>query len=175
MDHINFGKLEKYISGTTPDHFINEPGTEAYALYSDLSLKLQTGKIADLGTYQGLSALAFAYNPKVQVVSYDIDLANNLVSKRKNIEFIEGNIFDKANLKTILDCDIILVDLDPHDGIQEQKFLDILIEKSYKGITLWDDIHLNSGMKNFWYKVQIEKEDISNIGHHSGTGKIIFQ
>lgn len=164
--------LERYI----PIHFIDKPGTEAYSLYLDYALGLDKGaRIADLGTYEGLSALAFSGNKSISVNSYDITLEHNLVKDRKNITFIEGDIFEKKNLDNILKCDLILVDVDPHNGIQEQKFLDILIEKGYKGITLWDDIHLNLGMKNFWHKVKLPKEDLTAKGHHSGTGLIVFE
>lgn len=168
---MKLSSITKHIKGNIPEHFKDDPGVEAYNLYAQTSQSLKKGKIADLGTYQGLSALALAINPNVQVYSYDIDLSYNLVEK-ENITFIQGNVF--GHITDILTCDIILVDLDPHNGIQERNFLDVLIEENYKGITLWDDIHLNSGMEQFWNSVELPKEDISNIGHHSGTGKIIF-
>jgi predicted O-methyltransferase YrrM len=41
---------------------------------------------------------------------------------------------------------LILLDIDPHDGIQEAKFLDILRRIQYQGIVIMDDIHLNPAM-----------------------------
>lgn len=166
--------LHKYIQGDIPTHFTNSPGVEAYTLYMNSSKKLpKDSLISDLGTFQGLSALALSINTNIKVESYDIDLRPNKVSKRKNIKFIEANIFDYID--RILTSDLILIDLDPHDGVQEKRFFDILIENKYKGITLWDDIHINLGMQNFWDMVNIEKEDLTNVGHHSGTGYIKFE
>lgn len=165
-------QLHKYIS-TVPDHFRDEPGVEPYALYMEYSVGLPGGaKIADLGTLQGLSALALSANPSVEVLSYDIDQSKNLVDDKDNITFILGNVFD--HLDEILKCDLILVDIDPHDGIQEKRFFDILVEKQYRGVTLWDDIHHNLGMQNFWHKIKMPKEDLTERGHHSGTGLIVF-
>lgn len=172
MEDIDLKPLERYIQVSVPEHFVNAPGTEAYALYARLSAQLPAGsKVADLGTLQGLSALALSYNPEVQVYSYDITQNKNIVEK-SNIEFTLANCFDCID--DILQCDLILVDVDPHDGIQEQSFFDILVENNYKGIVLWDDIHLNSAMESFWNNIKIPKEDVSVIGHHSGTGKITF-
>lgn len=172
MGEINIARLEKYIAGDIPPHFRGEPGQEAYMLYAQLAKELprKRPKISDLGTYQGLSALALSFRPRANVYSYDIDLSYNIVSPKTNIHFIEGDVFD--NIDKIIDSDLILVDLDPHDGIQEKRFLDILEDEYYDGISVWDDIHLNVGMKNFWHKVKLKKEDVTSIGHHSGTGII---
>ena len=162
--------LTKYIQGIPPRHWIMKAGAEAYEYYTSLSSSLPDNSlIADLGTYQGLSALALSYNEKVKVKSYDVTLENNLVSKG-NIEFIEADIFERID--EIIKADLILVDLDPHDGIQEQRLLEILQEKLYTGITVWDDINKNLGMQNFWDKVELEKEDCTDIGHYTGTGVI---
>lgn len=170
MNTIEF--LRKYIKEPIPEHFRSDPGKEAYQYYLDQSYALESGLIADLGTYQGLSALALAANPKVKVISYDIDLSNNLVSGKKNIEFIQGNVFDYID--DILKSDIILVDIDPHDGIQEENFYNLLLERNYHGLTIWDDINKDFRMKTFWSKVNQPKEDITNLGHWSGTGIIKF-
>lgn len=172
MKQIDLQRLNKYITGEVPSHFRNEPGVEPYAYYADIGSKPVT--IGDLGSLHGLSALAFSYTFKCKVLSWDIDQSQNIVKNRTNIEFIEGDVFDEQHLKKILECDILLIDLDPHDGAKEEKFLNILIDRNYKGLTLWDDINLNVGMKNFWRRVKVPKEDVSNLGHHSGTGKIIL-
>ena len=161
--------LHEYIIGTPPVNFVDKPGTEPYKLYNDYSHKHR--KIADLGTLQGLSALALSSNPQAQVLSYDIDLSKNLV-KKDNIKFIAGNCFD--HLDDILSCDLILIDIDPHDGEQEFRMLVDLVANNYKGTTLWDDIHLNSEMQQFWDSVEMTKQDLTTEGHHSGTGLIVF-
>lgn len=174
MKQEGFRRLTKYITGEIPPHFRLDPGVEAYDYYIKLSKKAKKGTIiSDLGTYQGLSALALSSNPLVKVKSYDIDLSHNLVSGKANIQFIEGNIFD--HIDDILKSDIILVDIDPHDGIQEEKFYEILVERGYKGLTIWDDIYKDFMMETFWHRVNMQKQDITNIGHHSGTGLIEFK
>jgi len=172
LDQIDITTLESHIKAHV-SNFVDQPGLEPYTLYSFFSSRLKAGaKVADLGTLQGLSALALSYNPDVQVTSYDIDLSKNIVEK-DSIIFVQGNCFD--HLDDILQSDLILIDIDPHDGIQEQDFYDILLQKHYSGITLWDDIHHNLGMKNFWHKVESKKTDLTNVGHHSGTGLIEFR
>lgn len=174
LEDIKLTSLLQYIKTTVPPHFRVEPGIEAYAYYAHLSTKLKAGaKISDLGTLQGLSALALSYNPKVNVISYDIDLSKNIVAGKENIKFVEGDMFD--HLDEILKSDLILVDVDPHDGLQEERFLDLLIDNSYKGITIWDDIHHNVEMATFWQRVKVDKVDVTSKGHHSGTGMIEFK
>lgn len=156
-----------------PEHFKNDPGQEPYSLYLKYAQKSSPNAlISDLGTFQGLSALTLSINDSNIVESYDIDLSNNLVTDKDNIKFIQGNIFD--HIDRILESDLILVDVDPHDGIQEQEFYDILVSRQYKGVTLWDDIFLNLGMQNFWHKVKLPKEDLTSEGHYTGTGLILF-
>ncbi len=38
-----------------------------------------------------------------------------------------------------------------------------------------DDIKLNKSMVNYWDSIKEEKFDISHVGHHSGTGLVIFK
>lgn len=171
---IDLQPLKQFVKTRVPEHFKKAPGEEAYALYAYISENMQEGStIADLGTLQGLSALALSYNPDIKVISYDIDLSKNIVGDKDNIEFIEKNMFD--DLDRILECDLILLDVDPHDGIQELDFFDILEEKKYKGNVLCDDIHHNLGMQNFWHKVKRSKMDLTEYGHHSGTGFVEFK
>ena len=39
---------------------------------------------------------------------------------------------------------------------------------------MFDDIHLSRKMDNFWDGLKNEKYDLTEIGHHSGTGIAIF-
>lgn len=170
-----FNNLRKQLNDPIPPHFIYSKGVEPYAFYWETFLNISNTTIADLGTYQGLSAAVLSANPTNYVYSYDINLSYNLCKPKDNIKFIEGNIFDYID--DILACEYILVDVDPHDGYQEIKFFRILLEKNYKGITLWDDLNLNEGMRKFWTNAEsdriIEKKIIKD-GHHSGTGYISF-
>ena len=61
-----------------------------------------------------------------------------------------------------------------HDGEFEQEFADYLTEINYKGLVMFDDIHLNSEMSNFWDGLENEKYDLTDIGHHTGTGIAVY-
>jgi hypothetical protein len=39
---------------------------------------------------------------------------------------------------------------------------------------MFDDIHLNNEMSYFWNALKNEKYDITEIGHHTGTGIAIY-
>ena len=67
---------------------------------------------------------------------------------------------------------LILLDIDPHDGVQETRFYSRLKEISYKGYVIIDDFKLNPPMIKFWNNVTHEKYDLSEIAHWSGTGII---
>jgi hypothetical protein len=81
---------------------------------------------------------------------------------------------DFFNDPTMLSSPLLFVDV-THDGALEQKILNHLISNNYKGLTVWDDIHLNTPMERFWSGVKQEKRDLSKLGHWSGTGAIIFE
>ena len=50
-----------------------------------------------------------------------------------------------------------------------------LIEMDFKGILLLDDIHLNPEMQSFWDWIPVgRKVDLTRLGHHSGTGAVLF-
>ena len=53
-----------------------------------------------------------------------------------------------------------------------KNFYDWLIKINYKGLLLFDDIHLNNEMRTFWNNIIHKKEDISHIGHITGTGVV---
>ena len=77
----------------------------------------------------------------------------------------------------LMEAPFIFVDVDPHDGIQEKDFDRFFRESGYKGLTLWDDIHCNSAMKDWWENLDgtgIEKYDLTVAGHWSGTGAIFY-
>lgn len=127
--------------------------------------------IYDLGSYRGHSAIALASNPNNQIISYDIGHFLEYARQPDNVEWRIGNFYrDKA----MLDSPLIMVDVDPHDGLQEPKLFAYLEENKYKGTVILDDIHLNEGMEKFWNSIKQEKVDASKYGHHSGTGIVFF-
>ena len=68
------------------------------------------------------------------------------------------------------------MDIDPHEGVLEYQFYLWLKSNSYKGVIIFDDIHYFEGMRNnLWDKIEdSEKEDITYLGHWSGTGFVKF-
>ena len=62
-----------------------------------------------------------------------------------------------------------------HNGDFETEFVNYLTEIKYKGLVLFDDIHLNKEMQDFWDGLKLEKYDITEIGHFSGTGLVNFK
>lgn len=133
--------------------------------------------IIDIGTHIGYSALAMAFNPKVNVVSYDLydhfsKMAPTTARDVPNITFLLKNcITDAQNLSQ---SPFIFLDVDPHDGVQEKEIINALAEAGFKGIMVCDDIYKNTEMRAFWDWVPYKKYDISKFGHWSGTGLIVF-
>jgi len=161
-----------------PDYqgYYDEPaGKEHYRMLEDLSSKA-TGMVVDVGTLYGSSALALAHNPSVQVVSYDIE--NHIPEKEiiRQVPNITFRLLDgiKAIPEFVDKTSLIVLDIDPHDGIQETAFFKALVEYKYKGIVVCDDIHLNPAMEAWWVGIQQRKEDKTHEGHWSGTGIVYF-
>lgn len=173
-DELNEINLSKYLK-TTDDQgfpkswFYMDAGLEHYRLLAYIS-KLYNGvTLLDIGSYQGSSAIALSFNKKNKVISYDIDQQPEIVEITiPNIKFIKGNV-----LKDEITAPFILLDT-YHDGTFEQDFVDHLVKINYKGLVMFDDIHLNKEMSNFWNGLKNEKYDLTEIGHHSGTGIAIF-
>jgi len=148
--------------------------TEHYRLLSYLTKNYHDIIIIDAGTSFGHSCKSLSQNRRNKIITYDITYRDFTFFKEYgNIEFKQLDI-NKESSEIIKSADIILLDIDPHDGDQEKKFTDYLIEIGYKGYVICDDIFLNQNMKNWWDSIGIEKYDITEIGHFSGTGIINF-
>lgn len=156
-------------------YFYLPPGHEHYWLLSELAKQVPNNStVLDVGTYLGYSALALSTNENINVVTVDIvdEIQYNLPKQKENIKFlIEEDIISK--LPKYINCPIIMLDTN-HEGEFEELFVQKLIDLNYKGILICDDIHLNEPMKKFWSNISLRKQDISNLGHWSGTGIIFF-
>lgn len=169
---IDSGLYEIDLSCLQASGYLKEaPGREPYKLLAYLSQQLPAGaKVADIGTFQGDSAVALAFNPQVRVLSCDtVQRPHPTVA---NIDFVHGDCFNM--MPQFLDCDLISFDISPHDGQQERKFLDQLVQLKYRGVVVWDDINYSDGMRQFWKSIVLRKFDVSAVGHHSGTGVTVF-
>lgn len=185
-DKINEMDLSSLISffDFKPDFqkYIKEKcGEEHYKLLAYISQQLKVeNKVSDVGTYYGASALALAFNPNVEVVTYDIvncfprDINIKTAIHKDNIRMKVMSGLDDIAL--ISKSDIIMLDIDPHDGIAEEEFIKKLVDVDYKGVVICDDIKLNDGMRKFWdgVPVGIKKIDLTELGHWSGTGALVF-
>ena len=89
----------------------------------------------------------------------------------------EQKIQDFRNDDT-LDYDrisIIMIDVDPHDGVQEEEMFLFLEEKEWQGLVLLDDIGPQwPEIEDFWNRITFPKLDVSDVGHMSGTGAVSF-
>jgi predicted O-methyltransferase YrrM len=147
---------------------------EHYRLLVYLSSLYEGEILFDVGTAQGHSSLALSQNKSNRVFTYDIVPKyhsdwfkyENLKNVTKDINLEDEEIINSAKF--------ISLDIDPHDGIQEIKFYELLKRINYKGIVLFDDINLNEGMRNFWDSVTHDKYDLTDIGHWSGSGLVSF-
>jgi len=179
VSNISFEKLMPHLPHQQ-DEFKQMQG-EPYSLYAYISTLINNKIILDVGTRMGLSALAFSYNENNKIISYDLKEQGASNIQKENIQF---KIMDFRNDDS-LDYDsveIIMIDVDPHDGIQEREMFKFLKDKNWKGILILDDILNNwpvvvpganpQEMNNWWNEIQEEKHDLSDVGHYSGTGLV---
>jgi len=178
----NLSYVKDYFPEKYENHKINEMNIgmengEHYKLLSYLSDLFEDEIILDLGTRDGLSALVLSKNQKNKVITYDLLPKPIEMSKFEhlipNCEFKQMNIFDE-DLEIIKKSKLIFLDLDPHDGIQEKRFIDVLESLNYDGIVICDDIIWFQQMNEWWNNLKQTKYDITKYGHGSGTGLIDF-
>ena len=153
-------------------YFLDTDFKEHYQLLAYLSTHFQDATFFDIGTLKGYSALALSYNNANRVISYDIADFKDLVNPEQlsNIEYRIGNALEASEL---LLSAMILLDT-AHDGEFESQVYSFLKQNHYEGLLILDDIHLNDPMKQFWASIDMPKEDLTDIGHWSGTGIVDF-
>lgn len=180
---FDLGAVERYTTWHQNARYFSEaPGREHYRLLGHLASQLPAGSVvADVGTYLGYSALALSAAPGVaRVLSYDVhdcmaDAGGLPTAKdRELIELVvsPGGCFDAMD--DICRCPLIVLDVDPHDGVQERRFMAELERRGYRGVVVCDDINLNDEMRAFWRDVRQPKRDLTHAGHWSGTGIAVF-
>ena len=167
-------------------------GVHYSSILAYLSTCFNDSTIVDLGSLYGNSAAALAYNKSNKVYTYDIERREEATSKFKleefkNVEYIitnciEDNWHRPADRDIFLSSELIFLDVDPHDGVQEQVVLRFLVENDWKGILVCDDIGaplveqpLHLDMRNWWDSIDLLKHDIINrYSSPTGTGIICF-
>jgi len=185
VDSCTLESAQEYITWNPVyrEFLLKNAGEEHYKLLSFLAKQVAQTKqscvISDIGTLYGCSALAFALaHPSVQVTTYDI---SNVVPNAQNIKTISSvsNITRKymsaqIDIASIAKSDIILLDIDPHEGEEEAKIVKSLKEHGFKGLLIIDDINLNDKMKACWNDIKLPKYDVTKVGHWTGTGIIVY-
>jgi len=177
LNNINLMDLWKYVNWHGFFMFFNMPaGYEHYRLLSQLSWQFPPNTtLIDIGTSCGYSAVALSHNPDINVVSYNIqdDIGTQVCSakNKSNIELRIKNCIDDIDL--LIKAPLIMLDT-AHTGDFETDVINALMKNNYKGLVLCDDIYLNREMVAFWNWVPLKKIDVSEFGHWSGTGIIVF-
>lgn len=134
---------------------------------------LQPQRTCELGHSYGESAWALAQN-SIEVDSYDVsDIGRqkNIVELPTNVNFILLKKGEECLTINFTKYNFIFIDID-HSGFFEM-LLHLELKKSkYNGFVFWDDIDINSGMKNFWQILKHDKEceTKETNWHFSGFG-----
>ena len=184
VNDIDLTNIYEYIDWNPTYHgFLQKlPGEEHYKLLAymgKLVSNTPTTLVSDIGTLYGSSALALsAAHPSVQVTTYDIlNVIPNVqgIKTINNVSSIKRKIMSgQLDISNIAKSHLILLDIDPHEGTEETKFVKLLQTAGFKGLMLVDDIKLNDGMKKFWGGVELPKYDLTELGHWTGTGLIVY-
>ena len=149
-------------------------GQSEYRLYAWLSSQFDKSIILDVGTRTGGSALALSHNENNQVISYDLQEHGASQIKKNNIEFKIQDFREDDSLNWD-HVSIIMLDVDPHDGVQEEEMMEFLEDKGWKGILLLDDIGPQwPEVEDLWNRITYPKINVTEVGHLSGTGLVNF-
>lgn len=175
IDKIDLERLRPFVANQ--EEFFGR--REHYRLLAYLSLHAKSGRIIDVGTHLGDSAVALSY-AGAQVDSFD------LVDKREgrpapsNVSFFKADLFNDAMRDTfrkrLLESSLILIDVDPHEGTRELGLVRWLEANDYQGTIVLDDIWYFKQMRdNLWYKIPPRfRTDVTDLGHWSGTGIVSY-
>jgi predicted O-methyltransferase YrrM len=182
VNRVNLEHLVEYVEWS-PEHakyFLAAAGQEIYKLLTAISLQLDPCEVTDVGTHVGCSALALSANENVKVLTCDI--VNHIMKTdgTKTIAF-RPNITRKilsgqAIVSKIAQGMLVMIDIDPHNGVEELKFIHKLQQQGFKGLLVLDNIHIGPAMKACWDNVpaNLKKIDVTSIGHWAGAGIIVF-
>jgi len=167
---LDISSLTDKVSPQMQPFFFGEPGREIYRLLAYFSTKFEGSILTDIGTAYGDSALALSFNANNKINTFDI--VEQITLKKDNVNFIKDDPINNKDL--ILSSPFLYVDT-VHDGSYEYDLYNFLVEIGYKGYVLFDDIHLNANITYFFNSLEIEKYDLTAIGHWTGTGMIVFK
>ena len=175
ISNIDLSILEKYTEWSSQkQYFLLEPGKELYKFLAYLSNNFQNSTIINIGTGDGLDALALSYNENNKVITYDYqDIIPNNVESIKTKDNIIINVKDfMDDIEILIKSSLILINIHPHDGYEEQVIIDYLLENKYTGLIVLSNTNVTSGMKTLWENIENRKYDITRYGFWGGTGII---
>lgn len=164
---IDLSEQYKRINSRGIDFFNAEPGIEHYKLLAWISTQYSGKHLTEIGTLDGCGCLAMTFNSENTITTYDIGFYDNFCSAPGNLQ--RKLVTDESYWVDVMRSPIIFYDAS-HDGTQEREFLDELVKRGWKGLIVWDDIHLSDPMEKFWQSVTQRKADWTDIGHAVGTG-----
>jgi hypothetical protein len=171
---INLDEFKKYDLKIHNKYLYLDFGIEHYQLLANISTNVNNKIFYDIGTNYGSSALALSVNKKNKVESYDVVKLLPCEISEENINFNIGNCINDLNL---LSADLIFLDT-MHDGSFEKALLDHLVNNSYKGVVIMDDVNeypiLRLIANDIAKANNYEIIELTSIGHYSGTLAIIF-
>lgn len=164
--------LKRYYNKPEHNYLYNDG--EHYKLLTYISYQFSNIKILDLGAHIGASTLCLGQNVTNEVIGYDTDF--HLIDWRNKIPNVHLKQFDVLYLskKDIQSTQLIVLDISPHNGVQEEIILDKLLRYRYKGLLFCDDIIMNKEMIKFWKELPRYKANLTRYGHHSGSGIVSF-
>lgn len=198
--------MTDFVDGTNVDEFLKPVG-QHYQLLSQYAMGLNDSIIVDIGTWKGSSAVALSVNSSNTVYSFDILDQRGNRRTPFNVQYVIGDLLEllkynpykcnwgDLNEETLYQnwpmmrywpilqkAKLIVVDVHNietgnHDGVLEQKFYDLLVLVGFRGVAIFDDIHLTPETRKFWDGVTLEKMDITHLGHSdfgAGTGIVDF-
>ena len=182
--HTDVSFLTKYYYkkvGHIKNSFSKEvPQMEHYKLLTYLSFQFENALLIDAGTLDGISALCLAQNPTNHVITYDIEPRDlSLLGpiqyrpiRRKNISFRHMAI-EKESVPLLLKSSLIFMDIG-HTGVEERIVANLLIENSWNGYMVVDDLLRFAELAKWFAEIDVKKYDITPIGHATGTGLLDF-
>lgn len=172
IKNIDLSEIRSYVVNMDGEF---DTGAQPHKFYAYLSTLFNNTTIIEVGTGWGNSALAFSHNPNNNVISYDIeDKGAGEITKENTIfkvmDFTQDDSIDWDNVS------IVMIDVDPHDAIQEPPMVQYLYDKGWSGILILDDIgEIFANMKEWFQSLGEEKWELdSEIGHYAGTGLVNF-
>ncbi|HEV8608374.1 MAG TPA: class I SAM-dependent methyltransferase [Tepidisphaeraceae bacterium] len=164
------------------------PG-EHYKLLAGLVKVLRPGVVIEVGTAEGLSALAMKkYMPKEgKVITFDIvpweQITDTLLAPEDfadgRLEQRLGDLADErtfeANRELMERAEFLFID-GPKDNEFEWRLLERLKTVRFRRppILMFDDTKLWSMLK-FWRELPYPKLDLTSFGHSSGTGLVQWE